>query len=30
MTTQTEAQLEADLITQLQSMKYARVKIKNL
>ena len=30
MTTQTEAQLEADLITQLQSMKYAQVKIKNL
>ncbi|BAZ84388.1 type I restriction endonuclease subunit R [Dolichospermum compactum] len=29
MTTQTEAQLEADLITQLQGMKYARVKIKD-
>ncbi|WP_201769155.1 MULTISPECIES: type I restriction endonuclease subunit R [Aphanizomenonaceae] len=29
MTTQTEAQLEADLIAQLQSMKYARVKIKD-
>lgn len=29
MTTQTEAQLEADLIAQLQSMKYARVNIKD-